>query len=276
VADRTDDREDDRDGDRDGGRQDDRQAGGESTEEGAGQRAGGTGRLPLFPLETVLFPGVVLPLHVFEPRYRALVRHLIDQPPGRQREFGVVAIRYGTESGPHGSDALYPVGCTAELRSVTPYDDGRYDIVTVGRRRFRLTTVDDGAAPYLCADVEWLPDATGDPTAADRLAPNVLATFRAYLRLLAQISAGRDGGRTAAGADAGSEQLPEDPVVLSHLVAATASLTVADRQLLLAVTDTASRLRAELTLLRREISLLDRLHAVPVPLTELQSATGPN
>lgn len=237
----------------------------------------GTDRLPLFPLETVLFPGVVLPLHVFEPRYRALVRHLMDRPAGPEREFGVVAIRYGTETGPHGTDALYPIGCTAELRSVTPYEDGRYDIVTVGRRRFRLHTVDDGSAPYLCGDVEWLPDGAGDPTAADRLAPNVLATFRTYLRLLAEVSAGRDGHDDGpAGEEAASEQLPEDPVVLSHLVAATASLTLADRQLLLATPDTASRLRAELALLRREIGLLDQLHAVPVPLAELQVEPGPN
>jgi Lon protease-like protein len=252
--------------------------GGEGSGHGGGAGGGGVDRLPLFPLETVLFPGVVLPLHVFEPRYRALVRHLMDQPAGRSREFGVVAIRYGTETGPHTTDALYPIGCTAELRSVTNHQDGRYDIITVGRRRFRLHTVDDGTAPYLFGDVEWLPDSAGDdPTAADRLAPNVLATFRAYLRLLAEVSAGRDGHDDGpAGAEAASEQLPEDPAVLSHLVAATASITLADRQLLLATQDTASRLRAELVLLRRELSLLDQLHAVPVSLTELQTDPGPN
>jgi ATP-dependent Lon protease len=92
----------------------------------------------------------------------------------------------------------------------------------------------------------------------------VLAAFRAYLKLI----------RTDA-ADL-AEQLPDDPQVLSHLVAATASLTIADRQQLLATPDTASRLRAELTLLHREIGLLRQVRAVPVALSELPVKPGPN
>ena len=73
-----------------------------------------------------------------------------------------------------------------------------------------------------------------------------------------------------------SEQLPEDPTVLSHLVAATAALTVDDRQRLLAIDDTAARLRAELRLLNREAALLRQVRAVPVPLSELASPPTPN
>ena len=96
------------------------------------------------------------------------------------------------------------------------------------------------------------------------LAPRVLAAFRAYLRLV----------RTDA-ADI-AEQLPEDPQVVSHLVAATAALTVADRQQLLAAPDTASRLRAELKLLHREVGLLGHVRAVPVAPSELPVKPGPN
>jgi Lon protease-like protein len=219
--------------------------------------------LPLFPLGTVLFPGLVMPLHVFEERYRRLVRHLMDLPDGTPREFGVVAIRRGWEvDAGNQAVSLYDVGCMAEVRQITEHPDGRYDIVTVGRRRFQITHMVPAQTPYLQAAVRFLPEAPGSDE-ADLLGPRVLAAFRIYLRLI----------RTDTDL---SEQLPDDPQVLSHLVAATASLTVADRQQLLATPDTASRLRAELSLLHREIGLLRQVRAVPVALSELPVKPGPN
>lgn len=230
-------------------------------------------RLPVFPLGTVLFPGLVLPLHIFEDRYRELVRHLVGLPEGAPREFGVVAIRQGWEVASSAPDTggpmatavtLHEIGCTAELRQVTELSDGRFDIVTVGRRRFRLAGVDERATPYLTADVEWLPEPPGQEEVADLLAPRVLAVFRQYLTLI----------RTDA--EEVTEQLPDDPTVLSHLVAATAALTVAERQSLLAAPDTANRLRSELRLLTREATLLRQVRAVPVPLTELAVPASAN
>ncbi|MEU8069990.1 LON peptidase substrate-binding domain-containing protein [Micromonospora sp. NPDC048169] len=231
-------------------------------------------RLPVFPLGTVLFPGLVLPLHIFEERYKALVRHLVGLPEGAPREFGVVAIRAGWEvapagppglSGPAGGEVtLHEVGCTAELRQVTELADGGFDIVTVGRRRFRVAEVDASTEPYLTAEVEWLPEPDGPDETADLLAARVISVFRQYLGLI------RPEQQEI------TEQLPEDATVLSHLVAATAALTVADRQRLLAVDDTAGRLRAELRLLNRETALLRRVRAVPVPLSELAGPPAPN
>ncbi|WP_446216043.1 LON peptidase substrate-binding domain-containing protein [Micromonospora sp. IBHARD004] len=226
-----------------------------------------TARLPVFPLGTVLFPGLVLPLHIFEERYRELVRHLVGLPEGAPREFGVVAIRAGWEVTPTpggGDVTLHEVGCTAELRQVTELADGGFDIVTVGRRRFRIADVDDRSAPYLTAAVEWLPEPTGTDEVADLLAARVISVFRQYLGLI------RPDPQEI------SEQLPEDPTVLSHLVAATAALTVADRQRLLDIDDTAGRLRAELRLLNREAALLRQVRAVPVPLSELAGPPAPN
>ncbi|MCL7455637.1 LON peptidase substrate-binding domain-containing protein [Micromonospora sp. MSM11] len=232
-----------------------------------------TARLPVFPLGMVLFPGLVLPLHIFEERYRALVRHLLSLPEDAPREFGVVAIRAGWEVAPTGPDGqplpggdvtLHEVGCTAELRQVTERPDGGFDIVTVGKRRFRVADVDRDAEPYLTADVEWLPEPGGPDEVADLLAARVISVFRQYLGLIRADDEGL------------SEQLPEDPTVLSHLVAATAVLTVADRQRLLAIDDTAARLRAELRLLNREAALLRQVRAVPVPLAELASPPTPN
>src|SRR5262245_13729363 len=116
--------------------------------------------LPLFPLGTVLFPGLVLPLRVFEARYRTLVQDLSALPADVAREVGVVAIRRGWEverNGPGGGSLsagatpdLYDVGCTAEIRDITEHPDGRYDLVSVGRRRFRLLhLMPDAGTPYL-------------------------------------------------------------------------------------------------------------------------------
>jgi Lon protease-like protein len=91
--------------------------------------------LPLFPLGAVLYPGMLLPLHIFEERYRQLVRDLLEQPEPRQ--FGVIAIRKGRETGIDGVHSLYEIGCTATLRRVDELEGGRFDLVTVGTRRFR-------------------------------------------------------------------------------------------------------------------------------------------
>jgi uncharacterized protein len=215
--------------------------------------------LPLFPLgHTVLFPGVVLPLHVFEERYRELVRTLVEQPETAPRRFGVVAIRQGWEVGEDAARALHTIGCAAELRRVSRYPDGRYDIVTVGADRFRLLEVDRESRPYLVGTVEWLPP---DPPSADTgLAAAVGALFGEYATLAAALQA----------RPVETVELPADPGELSHLVASAAVLTPEDKQALLEATGTTARLRAELRLLKRETTMVRRLRALPVPVAELQ------
>lgn len=204
----------------------------------------------------MLFPGLVLPLHIFEERYRRLVQDLMDLPEDA-REFGVVAIREGREVGADGTPALFPVGCTARLRDVERLDDGRYDIVTVGSRLFRLTGLrpPDLARPYLSGEVEWLPDETGDEAKAQLVAASVRLAFADYFAALSEAS----GQRIA------TPELPDDPRVLSHLVAATTLLDLADRQDLLEQVDGQARLRRELSVLRRECGFLRALTAAPAP-----------
>jgi uncharacterized protein len=209
-------------------------------------------RLPIFPLGTVLFPGLLLPLHIFEDRYRHLVRDLVQQP--EPRRFGVIAIREGRETGIDGVSALYEIGCTATLRRVTERDDGRFDLVTIGAERFRLTELDD-SKPYLQGDVEILPEDTGEKTAAGVAVEAVQRAFRGYVNAL-----------NARGATQVSiPELPDDPLALSYLVAASIIADLHDRQALLAEPDALRRLIAERTLLSRETSMLRSLTSTPAP-----------
>jgi Lon protease-like protein len=208
--------------------------------------------LPLFPLGTVLFPGLLLPLHIFEERYRQLVRDLVRQP--EPRRFGVVAIREGRETGIDGVSALYEIGCTATLRRVSERDDGRFDLVTVGADRFRLTTLDD-SKPYLQGEVEFLPENTGDETATGVAVQAAQRAFRGYVDAL-----------NARGATQVSiPELPDDPLALSYLVAASIVADLHDRQALLTEPDALRRLTAERTLLSRETSMLRSLTSTPAP-----------
>ena len=208
-----------------------------------------TERLALFPLGAVLYPGLLLPLHVFEERYRLLVRRLVETPPGPGRAFGVVAIREGREVGTHGVRSLYEVGCTAEVRQVEPYPDGRFDVVTTGARRFRLLAVDN-AEPYAEGEVEFLDEPAG--AEAQVLAVGVGRLFTRYQDALR--------GRPVA---AGTLDLPEDPTLLSYLVAAALVLDLRDKQALLESPDAAARLALERDLLRREAAVVRRLPSLP-------------
>jgi Lon protease-like protein len=210
-------------------------------------------RLPLFPLGMVLFPGLVLPLHVFEERYRVLVRELLELPED-ERRFGVIAIRQGREVGADGVQALYEVGCVAHLRRAQAYDDGRFDIVTTGTARFRLDVLDE-RGPYLTGQVEVLPDELGDTSLAPLLDRAVRAAFADYLAALAD----------ASGEEIEVPELPDSALVLGFLVAATTALDLDERQRLLALDDGVTRLSAELALLRREVTLLRHLSAAPAP-----------
>jgi len=135
--------------------------------------------LPLFPLHTVLFPGVALPLHVFEDRYRAMVeRCLAERSP-----FGVVLIREGREVGP-GDLAVAGVGTVAEIREATRRPDGRFDLLAVGTQRFRLDSVEWDAEPYLVGRVTPLGEVLGEPARAKALGEHVVGLFIRYLGLV--------------------------------------------------------------------------------------------
>jgi Lon protease-like protein len=211
-------------------------------------------RIPLFPLGLVLFPGLVLPLHIFEERYRELVRDLVAAPDPGQQRFGVVAIRHGREVGIDSADALYDIGTIAVLTEVQELPDGRFQIGSVGGERFRLLALDH-SKPYLQADVEILGDPLGAPDVAAGHVPLAQAAFRAYVD---QLALSREQAIEV-------PELPTDPQVLSNLIAATVVVDLPVRQRLLAAPDIGARLTAEIALLRTETRLLTVMDAAPAP-----------
>ncbi|MFE9706380.1 LON peptidase substrate-binding domain-containing protein [Streptomyces sp. NPDC005930] len=232
-----------------------------------------TVRLPLFPLNSVLFPGLVLPLNIFEERYRAMMRELLKTPEDEPRRFAVVAIRDGcevapsapglpdgtatAESGPtagFGADpltAFHKVGCIADAATIRERSDGTFEVLATGTNRVRLVSV-DASGPFLTAELEPLPEEPGDEAGA--LAEGVLRSFRQYQKRLA----GARERSLATGAD-----LPDEPGVVSYLVAAAMMLDTPTKQRLLQAPDTASRLRDELKLLRSETSIIRTLPSLP-------------
>jgi Lon protease-like protein len=143
-------------------------------------------QIPLFPLHTVLAPGIALPLHVFEDRYRVMVKRCLDA----SAPFGVVLIREGSEVAPRDGAtqelAIAGVGTFAEIREANRYPDGRWDVLAVGTSRFLVREVHTDLEPYLVADVDPYPDEPGEDDAdgIETLAGRVTRRFVDYLRLL--------------------------------------------------------------------------------------------
>lgn len=206
--------------------------------------------LPLFPLGTVLMPGAMLPLQIFEPRYVALLHDLLRDQEEQEPLFGVVAIRKGFEVGRDGARSLHPVGCAAVLRQAASLGDRRFLVLSQGTRRFVLgDLVDPTDHPYASAAVTWLPEEQGDPSVVTALAGHLREQVTAY--------------RARIGAEA--EDPPEDDQDLSYWMPHALALDVSDRQAVLGSKDTETRLRLGAALLRRERALSLSLGTVARP-----------
>jgi Lon protease-like protein len=211
----------------------------------------------MFPLNTVLFPGVTLPLRVFEDRYRALVHELMRIEDPKDRIFGTVAIREGFEVGErlggtsaHGGQSLYRIGCVLQLTEVEEHPDGTFDIVAVGRGRLRLDRLDT-SGPFLAGDVDLLPD--DNDHVAQEIVDRAFLTFERYRERLSELH-----GQDVLGGD-----LPHDPTYLSWSLAATCLLPLPDRQAMLEADDTQLRLALVTHLLRDELRAMTALPSLP-------------
>ena len=193
--------------------------------------------LPLFPLNLVLFPGMPLPLHIFEERYKAMIGECLDT----EQAFGIVLIKEGLEVGEPADPFM--TGTSARIVQVDRMDDGRMNILTHGERRFRGIEITQ-KEPHLAARVQYLDEAAGD-TPSQMLA-EIVEGYSSYLRNIEALS----GGWTA------NANLPQEPVLLSYALAGSLDLPTGIRQQLLESATAALRLEILAPLLKRGNEIL--------------------
>lgn len=205
--------------------------------------------LPMFPLNAVVFPGVTVPLNVFEDRYRALVHHLLRVEDPTERVFGSVGIREGYEVGDHGAQSLFRVGCRVRLTEVAPRPDGTFLIGAVGLDRIQLDRLDT-SGPFPVGHVVEHPE--HEANVPEELLEQARATFSAYRAAISGIRHDPFEGR-----------LPQDPTYLSWTLAACAPLPLQERQALLEAEDAAQRLHMVTDLLRSELRAMNVIASLP-------------
>jgi Lon protease-like protein len=205
--------------------------------------------LPMFPLNTVLFPGVTVPLRVFEDRYRAMVHRMLRVEDPTERVFGSVAIREGYEIGEHGAQSLFRVGVSVQVTDIEAHPDGTFDLVGVGRDRIRLDALET-SGPFPVGEVSLLPEPRVDVSEDEMELAR--ATFTAYRVALAGIRA-----------DPYEGALPRDPEFLSWTLAAVAPLPMLERQSLLEADDAGVRLALVTDMLREELRAMNVIPSLP-------------
>jgi Lon protease-like protein len=241
-------------------------------------------QVPIFPLDMVAFPGSLIPLNIFEDRYKVMVQKLL-----RERErFGICLIKEGrVERGPVGTP--HGVGTLARIIQIEEQPTGNYHLLARGEDRFRITALDRKSEPYLVGEVELFPDEPAPPPALAMVAARVAGLFDEYYRILVAISGGwqreaAQGERTwtwdlpqladrhktlmESRTTATEEQeedlrtlhlpsLPEDPSTLSFTVASELALANDIKQDLLESPSVLARLQREAEVLTRELPLLE-------------------
>ena len=210
--------------------------------------------MPLFPLNVVLFPGMMLPLHIFEPRYREMVNRCIDE----EIPFGVVLIQDGHEVG--GAAQPHSVGTAARIKKVARAADGTMNITAVGMQRFRILELDHSRS-YLSAKVAQFPLLNGSTKAATDMVHHVRPKIYEYVSLLSKASQ----------TELKLDRLPEDPTTLAFLVAIALQVDNNDKQQLLAMPGVPEMLARERYLLSYETLLLRYMVETQANLPEMGS-----
>ncbi len=199
--------------------------------------------LPLFPLNTVIFPGWPMPLHIFEPRYKEMVRYCVEE----QQPFGIVLIEEG-EAEFDTAVAPHQVGCTVAITQLERTEDGRLYIMTIGQERFRIHRLKRDK-PYLVGEVEMLDFEKEDKkvlkTAVADLRPLVIDYFSA----LAQVDDD---------AEIDASQIPSDPEELSYLAAAILQVSLETKQSMLGARKASNLLKYLTGVYKRELRLIPR------------------
>lgn len=216
--------------------------------------------IPLFPLNTVLFPGMPLALHIFEDRYKLMIGKCLQE----RRSFGVVLIHKGAE-------ALGPlpepnrVGCTAFISQVERLHQGRMNIGVIGQKRFRVLELDT-QLPYLRGQIEYYPLSEDDPRSERRLADRLRPWVVRYLNDLARLG----------NVELKTDQLPGEPVALAFAAAALLQAPADEKQELLNIAAASTLLTELRAVYRREIAILKALGKAAGPSTGLVAGDDPD
>lgn len=201
--------------------------------------------LPLFPLNTVLFPGMPISLHIFEPRYKLMIEECIQTA----QPFGVVLIREGVEAfGPAAEP--HQIGCSAQITQVERLDDGRMNIMAVGIERFQIQSLSH-ARPYLVGTVESCPLDNDDTYAVTRAGEQLRPWVERYLTTLSEVADEETSFEP--------RQLPDDPLALGYLAAAVVQIPLDQKQTLLATNHAADLLTNIRAIYRHELPLLNAM-----------------
>jgi len=192
--------------------------------------------LPLFPLNTVLFPGATLPLHIFEERYKLMIETCIEE----RRPFGVLLIRKGYEVGEMAEP--FEVGTTAHIARVDQLDEGRLNLMCLGGQRFRTVRV-VSEDPYLTGEVEMLETTASDDPKAKELSDDAGSLFAEYVRLYLAMS----------NQWARSIEMPGQPDVLADFIGSRLGVNPRTKQRLLEELSARTRLALEVQILGEAI-----------------------
>ncbi len=215
----------------------------------------------MFPLSTVIFPGMSVPLHVFEDRYRMLINHLLTVDDPAARVFGTVAIREGYEVGDHGAQSVYRMGCMLQLTDVERNDDGSFDIVAVARERLMLEEMQRGV-DFPQGVVALVPEPEVEVPA--EVLDRARATFTAFRVAMIELQG-----------DPFSGSLPRDPDYLAWTLSALTPLPLAERQSLLEAADATERLQLVTKLLSDELRAINVIPSLPATQVA-RTAWSPN
>ena len=203
--------------------------------------------VPVFPLNTVLFPGMPIHLHVFEERYRVMVQ---DIQHGDKR-FCVALISEGQEVG--GQATPFDVVCLAEVVHLQLMADGRYFLVAVGVERVKLLSTDRVSKPYLTGNIEIWADESDHVN--DALVGNASRLFLQYIHYIMKLS----------GQEEEKLSMPSEPELLSYMLAMGLQIETPARQRLLEIPGSEERLQSEVELLQTELPMLRALASNPLP-----------
>jgi Lon protease-like protein len=197
--------------------------------------------IPLFPLNTVLFPFTPIRLFIFEERYKRMIQNCLD----KDQAFGVVLIRRGVEAmGPLVEP--YPIGTSAKITETQRLKDGRMNIVASGQERFRILSLDKDALPYLVGQVAPYPLQGDDPASLATSGKQLSYWVRRYLRMLEQ----------AGNTQLDLNQIPQDAVRMAYMAASLVQIPTQQKQQLLTIPEAVNLLEEVRAIYRREVVLL--------------------